>query len=77
MGSGVSWEHWDEGLIPSPAQWVRDPALLQVQLRLQLWLRSDPWPRGTPYAVGWPKQKKKKKKSVSRVETGKWVSVNG
>ena len=34
----ASWECWDAGSIPSPAQWVRDPALLQV------WLGSDPWP---------------------------------
>ena len=37
MGSAASWERWDTGLIPSPAQWVRDPVL-------QLWPRSDPWP---------------------------------
>ena len=24
--------------------WVEEPALLQLQLRLQLWLRPDPWP---------------------------------
>ena len=30
--------------IPGPAQWVKDPALPQLWLRLQLWLRSDPWP---------------------------------
>ena len=28
--------------IPGPAQWVRDLALPQLQLSLQLWLRYDP-----------------------------------
>lgn len=32
----VSLECWDTDLIPAPAQWVKDPMLLQ------LWLRSDP-----------------------------------
>ena len=34
--SAVSWEFWDAGSIPGPAQWVEDPVLLQ------LWLRSRP-----------------------------------
>ena len=34
---------WDASLIPGPEQWVKDPALPQQWLRLQLWLRSDPW----------------------------------
>ena len=45
MGSVVSWEHWDAGLIPGLVKRVKDPALSQLQLRPQLWLRSDPWPR--------------------------------
>ena len=34
------------GFNPSLAQWVKDLALLQVQLwlRLQMWLGSNPWP---------------------------------
>ena len=44
-GLAVSWESWDAGLIPSLAQWVKDPVLPQLQLRLRLWLGSDPWPR--------------------------------
>lgn len=27
MGLAVSTEHWDEGLIPSLVQWVKDPQL--------------------------------------------------
>ena len=47
MGSVASLEHWDIGLMAGPAQWVKDPTLLQLWHRLQLQLRSDPW----PYAV--------------------------
>ena len=57
MGSVISWECRDAGLIPDLAQWVKDPVLLQLWLRSQLPLRSDPWP-GTPYATGQPKKKK-------------------
>ena len=34
-------------LIPRPAQWVKDLALPQLWLSLQLWLRFDPWPRSS------------------------------
>ena len=43
----VSWECWDAGLIPSPAQWVKDLAMPQLWLRSQLQLESDPWPRNS------------------------------
>ena len=36
--------HGGTGSIPSPAQRVKDPALLQMWHRLQLWLQFDPWP---------------------------------
>ena len=42
--SAASSERWDSGLIPSPAQWVKDPALPHLLLRLWLWLGSDPRP---------------------------------
>ena len=58
MGSGAaSWEHWDTGLIPCPAQWVKDLALPQLQLWSHLWLKSDPWPWNS---VCWGADKKKK-----------------
>ena len=33
------------GSIPGPAQWVKDPTLLQLWYRSQLPLGFDPWPR--------------------------------
>ena len=56
----MSWEQWFVGSIPSPAQWVGDPALLQLWLRLQMKLDLIPG-QGTPHAVGWPKKKNKTK----------------
>ena len=46
-GPEVSLEHRNAGLIPSPAQWVKDPVLPQLQLRSQLRLGSDPWPENS------------------------------
>lgn len=34
MGLMASWEHWDTGSTPGLVQWVKDPALPQLQLRL-------------------------------------------
>lgn len=47
---------------PQTALWVKDPALLQLRLWLQLRLRSDPWPDlisgwGAPHAVVARKEK--------------------
>ena len=64
-GSAVFWDHGIAGLIPSPAQWVKDLALLQLQLRWQLWLRSGPWP-GKSICFRETKKKKAKKKKKER-----------
>ena len=47
MGSEVSLQCQDAGLIPSLAQLVKDLVLLQLCYRSQLRLRSDPWPRNS------------------------------
>ena len=50
---------------PSPAQWVKDPALLQLWHRSQLWLEINPWPGNFHMLWEQPKKKKKKKKDIS------------
>ena len=47
VGWAASWEYWNTGSIPSPAQWVKDLALPQLWLELQLQLGSDPWPQNS------------------------------
>ena len=49
------------GLIPSPAQWVKDLALLQLGGRLQPQLGFDLWPRNFHMLWVWPKKGKKQK----------------
>ena len=44
------------GLIPGPAQWVKDPVLLQLGFKSQLQLGFDPWPRTSVGAACMPKQ---------------------
>ena len=50
----VSWEHWDTGLVPSPAQWVEDP----IATAAYSW-DLIPGP-GTPHTKEWPGKKKKR-----------------
>ena len=53
---------WSTGSqVQSPAQYVKDLALLQVPRSSHLWLGSDPWP-GNSRGHGPTRKKKKKKK---------------
>ena len=54
-GSTGSWEHRD-------TQWVKDPVLLPLWLRSQLWLECDPWPGNSKQNK--TKQNKKNPKSI-------------
>ena len=57
--TGSVSEHQDTGLIPSLAQWVQDPSLLQLQYRSQLWLGSDPWSGNSMCCEAAKKERKK------------------
>ena len=72
-GSAASWERWDASSIPSPAQWVKDPALPQLWLRSQLWLGSDPWPSKS-VRHGVADKGEKKKTRASYVPGSSWLN---
>ena len=55
---------WSTGSqVQSPAQYVKDLALLQVPRSSHLWLGSDPWP-GNSRGHGPTRKKKKKKERI-------------
>ena len=65
MEQTASWERWDIGSIPSLAQWVKNLALQQLQLKFQSLLRLQLQCQSSPglitlYAAGWPKKEEKK-----------------
>lgn len=68
-GKNSTWKclgsHWDMGSIPSQAQWVRDQALPQLQLRWDYDSNLIPGP-GAPHRP--PKMTKKKKKRTQTPE---------
>ena len=46
--------------VPTEAWWIKDPVLLQLWYRLQMWLRFHPWPGNFHMPCLWPKKKKKR-----------------
>ena len=47
MGLAASWERWDKGSIPSLAQWIEDPVLLQLRHNSKPQLRSRSLAQGS------------------------------
>ena len=69
MGLTVSWERWDAGSMPVPAQWVKGPSLQKVveKLRDQRGIGAEPGP-GNFICLRVAKKKKKKKKKKRKVD---------
>ena len=76
IGSVAFWELWDTGSIPSPAQWVKDHALLQLWLRGQVQLRSNPWPRKSGNSMLWGSISPQKKSGKKILENSKMLNLN-
>ena len=57
-------------------QWVKDPALPQLQHRQQLQLGFNSWPGYFHMLQVWPKKKKKKKKKKQRMSCRGTVETN-
>ena len=69
--------HLHAGLIPSPAQGVKDPALPQLWLRLQLQLGSDPWARNSIWFGAARKEKKKNQIIMALLMVGLFPQTDG
>ena len=53
-------------------QLVKDPVLLQLWCRLELWLRFNPWPR--KFQMLWVQQNKPKKQANTTSQKGEpWL----
>ena len=66
---------WGHRFNPGLAEWVKDPALLQPQLRSQLRLRADPWSRNSichRKAKREEKKMGKRSKDISSKKMCKW-----
>ena len=61
-------------LIPSQAQWVKNPALPQLHCRSRLQLRSDPWPENSICLGVLGGQKRKERKELG---SGPWLCGSG
>lgn len=63
----ASWKRCDERLIPSPAQWIQDLALPQLQLWLgsQRWFGSDSWTRNS--ICRWAAKKEKQNNNKKEI----------
>ena len=67
--------------VPTVAQWVKDPALLQLWHRSKLWLGFDPSPGNFHMFQGQPKKVKKKKELVLTydehwIDSFQWTKEN-
>ena len=62
----LAWLCGGTGMMPSLVQWVKNPMLLQLWHRSQLWLGFDPWP-GNFHMLWLSLKKEKKKKKKKRM----------
>ena len=60
MGVVAAMEHWDAGLTPGQAQWVKHLVLLQLWCGSKLWLISNAWPGNSTCCTVAKKQSKTK-----------------
>ena len=63
-GFGLKFSIFEHPRVPTVVQWVKDPALLQLWHRWQLWLGFDPW-LGNIHIL-WVQLKNKNKKNFKK-----------